>query len=45
MLMLAMQFETKEWSLEMEDGRMLQLLDKGRDDPFVNTVVQVEGAS
>lgn len=33
-----MQFETKEWSLETEDGRKIQLLDEGRVDPFRNTL-------
>ncbi|KAI4117711.1 MAG: hypothetical protein LQ345_002105 [Seirophora villosa] len=33
-------FETKEWSLELEDGRVLQLLDEERADPFKNTALQ-----
>lgn len=37
-----MQFETQEWSLELEDGRKLQLLDEGRADPFKNTALQAE---
>ncbi|KAL8668838.1 MAG: hypothetical protein Q9168_006544 [Polycauliona sp. 1 TL-2023] len=35
-------FETQEWSLEMEDGRKLQLLDEVRADPFVNTALQAQ---
>ena len=31
------QFETKEWSLEMEDGTKIQLLDSGATDPFKKT--------
>ena len=31
------QFETKVWSLETEDGRVVNLLDEGKEDPFVNT--------
>jgi cytochrome c oxidase assembly factor 1 len=32
-------FETKEWSLETEDGRTIQLLDETRTDPFKTTNV------
>ncbi|KAL8999441.1 MAG: hypothetical protein Q9169_001755 [Polycauliona sp. 2 TL-2023] len=35
-------FETQEWSLEMEDGRKLQLLDEVRDDPFKHTALQAQ---
>ncbi|KAL8914798.1 MAG: hypothetical protein Q9171_000634 [Xanthocarpia ochracea] len=35
-------FETQEWSLEMEDGRKLQLLNEVRDDPFKNTALQAQ---
>ncbi|KAL9041233.1 MAG: hypothetical protein Q9180_001420 [Flavoplaca navasiana] len=35
-------FETHEWSLEMEDGRKLQLLDETRDDPFKHTALQAQ---
>ncbi|KAL8972329.1 MAG: hypothetical protein Q9183_000611 [Haloplaca sp. 2 TL-2023] len=36
-------FETHEWSLEMEDGRKLQLLDEGRaDDAFKDTTLKAE---
>ncbi|KAI4122078.1 MAG: hypothetical protein LQ338_006011 [Usnochroma carphineum] len=35
-------FETQEWSLEMEDGRKLQLLNEERADPFKNTALQAE---
>ncbi|KAL8726263.1 MAG: hypothetical protein Q9166_006809 [cf. Caloplaca sp. 2 TL-2023] len=35
-------FETQEWSLEMEDGRKLQLLDEVRDDTFNHTALQAE---
>ncbi|KAL9004465.1 MAG: hypothetical protein Q9188_002718 [Gyalolechia gomerana] len=35
-------FETQEWSLELEDGRKLQLLDERRADPFKNTTLQAE---
>lgn len=35
-------FETQEWSLELEDGRKLHLLDAGREDPFKNTTLQAE---
>ena len=31
------QFETKEWTLETEDGRVVNLLNEGKEDPFVNT--------
>ena len=31
---------TKEWSLETEDGRKIQLLDEGRKDPFLNSALQ-----
>lgn len=34
-----MQFETKEWSLETEDGRTIQLLDEKSGDPFQNRKV------
>ncbi|KAL8691342.1 MAG: hypothetical protein Q9218_003410 [Villophora microphyllina] len=38
-------FETQVWSLELEDGRILQLLDEGRaDDPFKNTALQGEAS-
>ncbi len=37
-----LQFQTKEWSLETEDGRILQLLDEERADPFRNTALQAE---
>lgn len=40
-----MQFETKEWSLETEDGRIVQLLDEGRGDPFKGSALQAEGSS
>ncbi|KAL8953311.1 MAG: hypothetical protein Q9222_000835 [Ikaeria aurantiellina] len=33
-------FETQEWSLELEDGRKLQLLDEVRADPFRHTALQ-----
>lgn len=36
-LILGVQFVTKEWSLETEDGRKIQLLDEGREDPFTGT--------
>lgn len=36
------QFETQEWSLELEDGRKLQLLDEERADPFKNTALQAQ---
>ena len=39
------QFETKEWSLETMDGRKLQLLDQGREDPFKNTSLEAEAAA
>ncbi|KAL8845799.1 MAG: hypothetical protein Q9221_009068 [Calogaya cf. arnoldii] len=35
-------FETQEWSLEMEDGRKMQLLDEVRDDPFKHTALQAQ---
>ncbi|KAL9104679.1 MAG: hypothetical protein Q9163_000422 [Psora crenata] len=35
-------FETREWSLETEDGRIVQLLDEGKADPFKNTALQAE---
>ncbi|KAL8938869.1 MAG: hypothetical protein Q9211_003005 [Gyalolechia sp. 1 TL-2023] len=35
-------FETEEWSLELEDGRKLQLLDEGSTDAFRNTTLQAE---
>jgi len=31
------QFETTEWALEMDDGRVIQLLDAGKPDPFANS--------
>lgn len=31
-----MQFETIEWSLETEDGRIVQLLDEGDADPLTD---------
>ena len=35
MLTSAMQFETLEWSLETEDGKVIQLLDEaGGKDPM-----------
>ncbi|KAI4287136.1 MAG: hypothetical protein L6R35_003605, partial [Caloplaca aegaea] len=35
-------FETQEWSLELEDGRVLQLLDEDEDraDPFKDTALK-----
>ena len=30
---IASQFETTEWSLTTEDGRVLHLLDEGKPDP------------
>lgn len=41
-IMNILQFQTKEWSLETEDGRILQLLDEERADPFRNTALQAE---
>ncbi|KAL8734949.1 MAG: hypothetical protein Q9181_003017 [Wetmoreana brouardii] len=35
-------FETQEWSLELEDGRKLQLLDEARPDPFKHTALEAE---
>ncbi|CAF9904712.1 MAG: hypothetical protein HETSPECPRED_004763 [Heterodermia speciosa] len=35
-------FETQEWSLETEDGRVIHLLDENRTDPFKNTALQAE---
>ncbi|MCJ1255730.1 hypothetical protein MMC24_003547 [Lignoscripta atroalba] len=35
-------FETQEWSLEMEDGQVVQLLQEERSDPFMNTALQAE---
>ncbi|MCJ1414629.1 hypothetical protein MMC32_000956 [Xylographa parallela] len=35
-------FETQEWSLETEDGRVIQLLEEERKDPFKNTALQAE---
>ncbi|KAL9593401.1 MAG: hypothetical protein Q9219_007569 [cf. Caloplaca sp. 3 TL-2023] len=35
-------FETQEWSLELADGRKLQLLDEGRTDPFKGTGLQAD---
>ncbi len=37
-----MKFETKEWSLTTEDGRVIQLLDEGREDPFKDMTQQTE---
>lgn len=39
---MGLQFETKEWSLTTEDGRLIQLLDEGREDPFRNMTQQTE---
>lgn len=36
------QFETQEWSLEMEDGTKVYLLDEKRPDPFKNTALEAE---
>ena len=36
------QFETQEWSLETEDGKIIQLLEEERADPFRNTVLRAE---
>ncbi len=36
------QFETQEWSLELEDRRVLSLLDEERTDPFKNTALKAE---
>ena len=36
------QFETQEWSLELEDGRKIDLLEENRADPFKNTALQAE---
>ena len=33
------QFETMEWSLEMEDGTVVQLLEDKNEDPFQGTEV------
>ncbi|MCJ1315165.1 hypothetical protein MMC15_000481 [Xylographa vitiligo] len=35
-------FETQEWSLETEDGKIIQLLEEVRKDPFKNTALQAE---
>ncbi|MCJ1392243.1 hypothetical protein MMC18_005110 [Xylographa bjoerkii] len=35
-------FETQEWSLETEDGRVIHLLEEERKDPFKNTALQAE---
>ncbi|MCJ1412305.1 hypothetical protein MMC19_006399 [Ptychographa xylographoides] len=35
-------FETQEWSLETEDGKIIQLLEEERADPFRNTVLRAE---
>lgn len=35
-------FQTQEWSLETEDGRVIQLLEDDRADPFQNTPLQAE---
>ena len=40
--MLWAQFETQEWSLELEDGRKIDLLEENRADPFKNTALQAE---
>lgn len=29
-----LQFKTEEWSLETEDGKVVQLLDESSGDPF-----------
>lgn len=34
-----MQFETTEWSLETEDGRIIQLLDEEHGDPLQGTTI------
>lgn len=36
---MGMQFETTEWSLETEDGRIVQLLDEGDADPLQGTSI------
>ena len=33
------QFETTEWSLETEDGRIVQLLDEENADPLQGTSI------
>ena len=35
-------FQTKEWSLQTEDGRIVTLLDEGREDPLRNIGAQAE---
>ena len=40
--MMWVQFETQEWSLEMEDSRRIDLLEETRADPFRNTALQAE---
>lgn len=42
MLTVWEQFETQEWSLELEDGRKIDLLEENRADPFKNTALQAE---
>ena len=39
-LLTSEQFETELWSLTTEDGRVLQLLDEGRGDPFKESALQ-----
>ena len=41
-LLTPRKFETQEWSLETEDGRVIQLLEEQRADPFMNTALQAE---
>jgi len=36
------QFETQEWSLETEDGKVIQLLEEERSDPFKNSALRAE---
>ena len=38
------QFETQEWSLKTEDGRTVQLLDRGQDDPLSKVGESTGGA-
>ncbi|MCJ1238729.1 hypothetical protein MMC14_006720 [Varicellaria rhodocarpa] len=35
-------FETQEWSLETEDGKVIRLLEEERVDPFKNTTLRAE---
>lgn len=42
MLTVCIQFKTQEWSLELEDGRKIDLLEENRADPFRNTTLQAE---